>query len=304
MTLRSWIAFVALCVIWGIPYFFIKLALEGFSPAWVACGRLALGASVLLPIAWQRGMLRPVLAHKRAVVAFALVELVGPFLLIAVGERYISSSLTGILIAAVPLAVIVLSPLFGLDARLGTRRLSGLLLGFIGVVALLGLDLRNEPSQWIGVGCVAISMLGYAAGSLIVQRHLHAVDELGAVAVSLAVSTIVLLPVALLSNPIAQPSFEAWMAMFVLGAVCTAFGLLLYVYLIGAAGAARATVVTYINPALAALLGVLLLDEHFGLGSILGLILILCGSWLATSGQTAPTESRPKELSSYRGLSN
>jgi drug/metabolite transporter (DMT)-like permease len=134
---------------------------------------------------------------------------------------------------------------------------------------------------------VGISVICYAAGSLIVQRHLHAVDELGAVALSVAASSVALLPIALWSGPIPEPAFQAWSAVIVLGIVCTALGLLLYFYLIRAAGAARATVVTYINPAVAALLGVLVLDEHLGLGSTLGLVLILCGSWLATSRRPA-----------------
>ncbi len=285
MSLRAWVAFVALSLLWGLPYLFIKLALEGFSPAWIAWGRVAMAAAILAPIAWSRGVLREALAHKRAIVAFALIELTVPFYVIAVGERWISSSLAGILIATVPLMVLVLSPLFGVRERLGPRRLVGLAVGFAGVVALLGIDTVHGPLQWLGVACVLVGAAGYAAGPLVIQRHLAGVDELGAVAASLAVATVVLLPAAIPTVPDEMPSVTALTALVVLGVVCTAIALLVYFWLIGEAGAARASVLTYINPAVASLLGVLVLGEHFGVGAITGLALILLGSWMGTGGR-------------------
>ena len=151
MSGRGWMVFLALCVVWGIPYFFIKLALEEFSPACVAWSRAALGAAVLLPIAWKRGVLRPAMAHKRAILAFTLCEMVIPLYLIALGERWITSSLAGILVATLPIIVALLAPHFGVSERLGPRRLTGLAVGFAGVIALLGLDNIQGPEQWAGV---------------------------------------------------------------------------------------------------------------------------------------------------------
>jgi drug/metabolite transporter (DMT)-like permease len=282
VTWRAWTTFAALCAIWGVPYFFIKLALQDFSPAAVAWTRIALAATVLVPIAWHRGVLRPVFAHKRAVIAFAIAELVIPFSLIAMGEQWISSSLAGILIATVPLTVIVIAPAFGLRERPGLRRLLGLAIGFLGVVAILGLDTGHGPMLWAGVACMLVAVVGYAVGPLIVERYLADVDELGALACSLVVATIVLFPLAVASAPGHVPSALSLGSVVVLGLVCTALGLLLYFYLISAAGAARASVVAYINPAIAALFGVFVLDEPFGIGSATGLAMILLGSWLAT----------------------
>jgi drug/metabolite transporter (DMT)-like permease len=282
MSWRASLTFVALCLIWGFPYFLIKLALVDLSPACIAWGRIALGAAILLPIAWQRDVLRPAFAHKGAVCAFAFAELVIPFSLIALGERWISSSLAGILIATVPMTVVLVAPLFGLKEPLGMLRLAGLAIGFFGVVALLGIDGVHGPLQWAGVACMLAAVGGYAAGPLIVQRYLADVDELGSLVASLIVAAIVLLPVAALSAPDHMPSAMALISIAILGVACTALALLLYFYLINAAGAARASVVAYINPAVAAVLGVLILKEHFGIGSIVGLGLILFGSWLAT----------------------
>jgi len=223
-----------------------------------------------------------VLRHKGAVCAFAFAELVGPFFLISLGEQWVSSSFAGILIATVPLMVIVLSPLFGVRESLSGRRVAGLVIGFVGVVTLLGLDVLGGPLGWIGAACVVTATLGYAAGSLVVQRYLSGVDELGAVAASLVVATVVLFPAAILTAPDRVPSQLVLTSLVVLGVVCTSAALWLYFSLIAHIGAARAAVITYVNPAVAALLGVVILHESFGVGSALGLALILVGSWLAT----------------------
>ena len=291
MTWRTWLAFAALGVIWGLPYFFIKLALVDISPACVAWSRIALGALVLLPIAWRKGALRSVAAHKGAVVAFAFAELVGPFFLISVGERWISSSLAGILVATLPLTVILMSPLFGIHEALGTRRQVGLAVGFIGVVVLLGIGSVHGWEAWAGVACILLSTLGYALGSIIIQKYLADADELGSVAVSLGIASIVMLPAAVWSAPSHMPAPLSLFSLAVLGIVCSALALQLYFYLVARAGAARATVITYINPAVAALLGVGVLHEAFGVASAVGLALILLGSWMSTSRAPAPMQS-------------
>jgi drug/metabolite transporter (DMT)-like permease len=276
-----WLAFTALSVIWGLPYLFIKLAVAEIPPVTVAFGRLALGAAILLPVAWKRGSLRSAIAHWRPVCAFALIELAVPFPLISLGERWISSSLTAILIATVPFTVALLSPLFGLHRRLTTRRVVGLVCGFTGVVVLLGIDPVDGVLGWLGVACVVTAVVGYAIGALIVERHLHGVDEFGSVALSLAVASLVLLPGIFLTLPDHAPSMLAINSVIVLGVVCTAAALWLYFYLVARVGAARATVFTYVNPAVATLLGVVVLHERFGTSLIAGLVLILTGSWLA-----------------------
>ncbi|MGH8236947.1 MAG: DMT family transporter [Steroidobacteraceae bacterium] len=282
MTWRAWVTFAALCAIWGLPYFFIKLALQDLSPVCIAWGRITLAAIVLGPIAWRRGSLQKAFAHKWAVTAFAVGELVVPFSLIAMGEQWVSSSLTGILIATVPLSVVLIAPLFGVKEKIGALRIAGLAIGFCGVIAIVGLDTGHGPMLWAGVVCIMISVAGYAIGPLIVERYLADVDELGAVAASLVVASIVLLPLAALSAPERVPSAVSLSAVAALGVACTALALYLYFYLINVAGAARASVVAYINPAVAAVIGVLVLHEPFGVATGAGMVMILFGSWLAT----------------------
>ncbi len=251
---------------------------------WVAWGRLICASVLLVPIALWRGVLKGIAAHWVTIVAFALVELVGPFYLIALGERYISSSLAGILLAGVPLIVVIVAPLMGVHEQVSPRRLGGLAIGLIGVVVLLGLDTNQGEKGWLGAACILLAAVGYAIGPLIIQRHLAGADSLGVVSASVAIGAAVLAIPAILTAPPAFPSVVAIGSVVILGMMCTALALMLFVYVISRAGASRAAVVTYVNPAVALLLGVFLLDEHFGAGPAGGLALILLGSWLATAG--------------------
>ena len=297
MNWRTWVAFLALGVIWGVPYLLIKVALQELAPVVLAWGRTAVAVLILLPVAWQRDALRPLRSRWGAVLAFALVEFAVPFWLISLGESWISSSTTAILIATVPLNIALIGRFFGVHERFGPWRVFGLLVGLIGVVALVGLGSIAGPRGWTGVGCMLVATVGYAVGPLIVQRRLNDVDAVGPIAASLLLASLILLPPALLAWPQHWPSARALVCIVVLGGLCTAVAMLLLFYLVARAGAARAAVITYINPAVATLLGVLLLHERQGLGAVMGLALILAGSWLATRGAggaaAAPPERAP-----------
>jgi drug/metabolite transporter (DMT)-like permease len=284
VTWRGWMAFVALSVIWGLPYFFIKVAGQEVSPLLLAFGRVLLATLVLMPIAWRRGALRSLGKHKAAICAFGLIEFAIPFSLISLGERWIDSSVTGILIAMVPLSIALIQRFFGIRESLGAGRLTGLAIGFIGVAALLGTGSISGLLGWAGVGCMLISTLCYAVGPLIIQRHLNGLDSIGPLAASLLVATAVLFIPAVVEFPSSLPSTAALASIAVLGVVCTAVAMLLMFYLVHRAGASRAAVITYINPVVATLLGVLVLGEHLALGGYIAFALILLGSWLATRG--------------------
>jgi len=295
MSTRGWLAFAALGAIWGVPYFFIKLAVQEISPLVVAWSRLALAAAVLLPIALHRGALRGLWAHKGAIFAFAIIEFVVPFTAISVGERWIDSSVAGILIAAVPLTISVISRYFGQHEPLGSWRLIGLVVGLFGVITLLGFGGIHGLTGWAGAGCMLLATVGYAVGPLIIQRHLAGLDSIGPVAASQATASLVLLVPALLAWPQHMPSATTWISIAVLGLLCSAVAMLLMFYLVLHAGPARASVITYINPMVATLLGALFLDERLGLGGYASLALILAGSWLATRGsQPKPSQPQPE----------
>jgi drug/metabolite transporter (DMT)-like permease len=290
VTWRGWAAFVALGIIWGLPYFFIKVAGQELSPVILAFSRVSMATLILLPIAWHRGALRSLGKHKAAICAFGLVEFAIPFSFISLGERWISSSVTGILIAMVPLSIALIQRFFGIRESLGAWRIAGLAIGFFGVAALLGTGSISGPLGWAGVGCMLLATIGYAVGPLIIQRHLHGLDSIGPLASSLLIASIVLFIPAVMELPAVLPSAAALVSIAILGILCTAVAMLLMFYLVGHAGASRASVITYINPVVATLLGVVVLHEHLGIGGYIAFALILLGSWLATRG--VPTHKR------------
>lgn len=283
MTARGWLLFATASVVWGVPYFFIKVAVDDdMPPALVAWSRVVLGAAVLLPLAMRRGALSGLEGRWRAICAYAACEIAVPFTLIAIGEQHVSSSLTAILISSMPLLVALLSVHFAPEDRPTGLRLVGLLIGLGGVIALLGIDVAGSSDELLGAGLILVATLGYAIAPMIVQGRLADLDPLVPVAVSLGIAGIALTPAAILFPPEHTPSLEALGSIVVLGVVCTAFGLIVFFRLIAEAGASRAAVITYVNPLVAVLLGVLVLDERLGATSVLGLGLILAGSWLAT----------------------
>jgi drug/metabolite transporter (DMT)-like permease len=286
MTSRAWLLFAAVSVVWGVPYFFIKVAVEaGVPPGFVAWSRVALAAALLLPLARRRGALARLGGRWRAIVAYAACEVAVPFLLIAVGEQHISSSLAAILIASMPLMVALLSVRFSPADRPTGLRLAGLVVGFGGVVALLGVDVAGRPGELLGAALVLVATLCYGTATIVVNRFLADLDPFGPIAASLGLATVALAPVALAGLPREVPPADVLGALAVLGVVCTALGLVLFFRLVIEAGPSRAAVITYVNPLVAVVLGVLILDERLGLMSVVGLLAILGGSWLATRGR-------------------
>ena len=285
MTRRGWLLFLALSVIWGIPYLLIKVAVRELTPASLVFLRTALGAFLLLPAVMKNGNLRALLPRWRPILLFTLVEVALPWWLLSDAERRISSSLPGLLVASVPLLGALLSRLTGAHEPLGTRRLAGLGVGFAGVVALLGLDLRGDVAAIVEMTLV---VLGYALGPLIVSRRLADLASLDVVAVSIGLCALVYAPVGIAQLPPAMPSPAVIGSVGVLGIACTAVAFLLFFRLIAEVGPVRATVITYVNPAIALLAGVTVLGEPFTPGTAVGFVLIIAGSWLATG----PSRSR------------
>jgi drug/metabolite transporter (DMT)-like permease len=282
MSRRGWFAFVALSIVWGIPYLLIKVAVREISFVDVAWCDVALGAVILLPFGAIRGEIGALGGRWRAIAALALLQLALPSLLIAASERWIRSSLAGTLAATVPLLVVPLAPLFGVHESLDARRAAGLLVGFAGVVVLLGLGAPKDLYEWIGIGCMLLAALAYAIAPLIIERHLKDRQDLGSAAASLGVAVVILTPAVIWSMPTSLPSLGVLGSLVVLGMVSTGLGLALYFFLIREVGAARASVVTYFKPAIAAVLGAVVLHESFPLSSRVGLLMIILGSWMAT----------------------
>jgi drug/metabolite transporter (DMT)-like permease len=289
MSRRGGLLFAAMCVIWGIPYLLIKVAVDDVSPELLVLARTGIASVLLLPIAAFRHELRPVLGHWAPLLSFAGIEIALPWFLLGSAETRISSSLTGLLIAAVPLVATVIALTTGVRDRPGLQTRLGLALGVAGVAAIVGVNLEGASFAPIAeVGLVAVC---YAVGPAILQRWLADLPALGVIAASLALTAVVYLPAAFFSLPEQRPSAAAIGSVLALAVVCTAIAFLLFFALIAEIGPVRATVITYVNPAVAAVLGVTILSEDFTAGMGVGFVLVLAGSVLATrpSVQAAAT---------------
>ena len=285
MTRKGWLLFISMSVIWGIPYLFIKIALRELDPGVVVFARVGIAALVLLPVAASRGVLRKVRERWLAVAALACVQIAGPFLLISYGEQHITSSLTSLLIAADPLFVVLFALRLDRSERASGLRLFGLLTGMLGVVVLLGLDVGGDEQRLLGAFMVLLAAAGYAISALLIKRPTIAtLPNLGVVTVMCITSTIVLLPLAVTRLPSKIPDTEVIISLLVLSLICTALAYLLFFALVAEVGASRGTVITYVNPAVAVLLGVTLLGEPLNAAIIVGFLLIIVGCWLSTGG--------------------
>jgi drug/metabolite transporter (DMT)-like permease len=289
MSRRAWPLFAAMALIWGVPYMFIKIAVDGGAPpADVAWARVTLAAVVLLVLAARSGALRSLRGRWRWVAAYGIVEIAVPFPLIAFGEQRIPSSMAAIMIASVPLLLALVSLRYGRVERPTPVRLAGLLIGFAGVVALVGINVSGSPGELPGVLALLGAAAGYTLGPLILERHLVELDPRATMGAGLAVASLALAPLALATAPATMPSAGALASIAVLGLLCTALAFVIFSMLIGESGPARASVITYVNPLVAVCLGVLVLGEQPGAGSVAGLLLILAGSWLSTDGRLPP----------------
>ncbi len=280
MSRRGLLLFGAMCVIWGIPYLLIRVAVRELSPAFLVFARTGLAALILLPLAAQRGQLRVLRPHWRAVLLFAAVEIAITWLLLSRAEERLTSSLTGLLIAAVPLVAAVVSVATGSAHRLDRRSWIGLLVGILGVAALVGLNFGRVGIVPLLEICVVV--LGYTAGPLVLSRYLSGLPGLGVIAASVTVTALVYAPFAAFELP-SHIHLDVAASVVGLGVICTALAFVLFFELIAEVGPVRATVITYVNPAVAAVLGVVLLGERFTVSMGVGFALVLGGCVLATA---------------------
>jgi drug/metabolite transporter (DMT)-like permease len=279
MTRRSWALFAAMCVIWGVPYLLIRVAVRDFDPGTLVFARTAVGGVILLPFAFRAGGFAAVLERWRPLVAFTAIEIAVPWLALSDAERVLTSSMSGLLIAAVPLVGVVVARVARTDDRGGgVLRYTGLLLGLAGVVLLLGLDVGHVTARALLE--IALVAVGYAVAPVIMSRRLADLPSIPVVASALLLTALGYLPYAAFHWPSHVAANVAW-SVITLGVVCTAVAFVVFFALIAAIGPARATVITYVNPAVAVLLGVLLLGEKFTLGIAIGFPMILVGSVLA-----------------------
>jgi drug/metabolite transporter (DMT)-like permease len=285
MNRRAWLLMSLLAALWGASYLFIKVALEdGLDPIFIVFARLALGALVLVPLALPRGLTQ-LRGLAGPILFLALVQVTLPFLFITLGEQHISSALTGILVSAAPIFTALIAARFDDDERPHGVATAGVVMGIIGVVLLFGVDLSGDAQALAGGLMVLLASLGYAVGSLYLKHRLRGAPPVGIAASTILAGALVTLPFALFALPAQTPDLQTIGSLVALGAGGTGLAFAIYFTLIVEIGPGRASLVAYIAPGFAVFYGVTLLDEPLTVGAILGLILILAGSWIAAEGR-------------------
>lgn len=293
MSLRGWTLFAAMSVIWGIPYLMIKVAVDEVSVPVLVFARASIGAVLLLPLALSREIRSQLLRHWKPVLAFACIELVAAWLFLADAERHLSSSLTGLLIAATPMIAAILDRWVGTRERLEPLRVIGLVIGICGVAVLAERGLSGGHA-WPVIEVLLVATC-YAIGPLIAARYLTDIPGSALTAACLGVAALICLVPAALSWPMQMISAQAMFALAGLAIICTALAFVVFFALIREVGPARAPIVTYVNPAVAVVAGALILGEQVTAWSLVGLALILVGSVLATRSGASPASVRSRE---------
>ncbi len=285
MSRRGWFLFILVGFLWGVPYLFIKIAVDpdnGFSPAAVVCLRTAIGAAILVPLAMRQGQLGAAIRGIKYVAPYALLEMIGPWILIGTAEQKISSGLAGLLIASVPIWATIFASMRGDKTVWHHMRLLGIVVGFIGLIAVVGFESIKGSSDPLSIAMVLVAAIGYSYAVMMVQGALPHVSGIAINAVAMAITAIFYLPLTIIQWPTHEISTEAITAIIGLGVLSTGAAFVAFFALAAIIGVARGSLVTYLNTAFAVVLGVIILDEPFTTGMAIGLPLVLIGSYFAS----------------------
>jgi drug/metabolite transporter (DMT)-like permease len=285
MSRRGWFLFILVGFLWGVPYLFIKIAVDpdnGFSPAAVVCLRTAIGAAILIPLAMRQGQLGAAIRGIKYVAPYALLEMIGPWILIGTAEQKISSGLAGLLIASVPIWATIFASMRGDKTVWHHKRLMGIVVGFIGLIAVVGFESIKGSSDPLSIAMVLVAAIGYSYAVMMVQGALPHVSGIAINAVAMAITAIFYLPLTIIQWPTHEISSDAINAIIGLGVLSTGAAFVAFFALAAIIGVARGSLVTYLNTAFAVVLGVIILDEPFTTGMAIGLPLVLIGSYFAS----------------------
>jgi drug/metabolite transporter (DMT)-like permease len=282
MTRKSWILFGIVGFLWGIPYLLMKVAVADIPPPLIVAGRTLIGAAILIPIALRKDTLKDAIKGIRYVIPYAVLEMVGPWILITSAEKEISSGLAGLLIATVPFFASIFSSLRGDHSVWQPKRIFGLVVGFVGIIALVGIESITGTSNPKAIAMVILAAIMYAYAVLMVTTNLPGVDGIAINGVAMGLTCLFYTPIAIATWPSNPVSTQAIAALVALGVFSTAIAFMLFFIVIVEIGVARGSLTTYVNTAVAVVLGIIILDEPITLGIIVGLPMVLLGSFLAS----------------------
>ena len=282
MTRKSWIQFGIVGLLWGIPYLLMKVAVADIPPPLIVAGRTFIGAAILIPIAIRKNTFKDAIRGIKYVAPYAVLEMVGPWILITNAEKEITSGLAGLLVATVPIFSSIFSSMRGDHTVWQPKRIFGLIVGFIGIVALVGIESITGSSNPKAIAMVILASILYAYAVLMITSNLPGVDGIAINGVAMAITSIIYTPIAIAMWPSHHVSMNAIASLIALGVFSTAIAFMLFFIVIVEIGPARGSLITYVNTAFAVVLGILILGEPITLGIIVGLPMVILGSYLAS----------------------
>ena len=282
MSRKSLFHFVLVGFLWGIPYLLMKVAVEDFPPAAVVAGRTLIGASILIPIAIYRKKFKGAVLGFKFVAFYALLEMIGPWILITTAEQKINSGLAGLLVSTVPIFATIITSLRGDHSVWQFKRIVGIVVGFLGLILVVGIESITGTSDPLSIAMVLVASIGYSYAVMMVQSALPHVSGIAINAVAMAMTALFYLPFTVVQWPTHEISNEAIGAIIGLGVLSTGAAFVAFFALAAIIGVARGSLVTYLNTAFAVVLGVIILNEPLTVGILIGLPLVLIGSYLAS----------------------
>lgn len=286
MTRKSLFHFALVGLLWGIPYLLMKVAVEDFPPAAVVAGRTLIGAAILIPVALYRKTFKGAVLGFKFVALYALMEMIGPWILITTAEQEINSGLAGLLVSTVPIFSTIITSLRGDHSVWQFKRIVGIIVGFIGLILVVGIESLSGNSDPVSIAMVILASVGYAYAVIMITTNLPLVDGIAINGLAMAITTIFWSPVAIAQWP-SSISLNATLSLLALGIFSTAFAFMLFFKVMAEIGPARGSLVTYLNTAIAVVLGVIILNEPLTVGILVGLPLVLIGSYLASRKTSA-----------------
>jgi len=288
MSRKGWALFALVGVLWGVPYLFMKVAVEELSTPVIVFSRLLIGAVVLVPLALYEKTLRPALKYWKYIALYAIAEMVIPWSLITNAQKDLSSGVVALLVATVPIWATLFAHHTGDSTAAHRTRIFGIALGLIGIVFLVGFESINDVGNIRALIQVLIASASYAFAVNMITRKAPETSGVAINGIAIALSTVIFAPFAFTHLPSQMPSSKAILATIGLGVICTALAFWVFFIVLKEIGAARASLVVYPNTAVAVVLGILLLDEQLTLAIAIGLPMVLLGSYFASRKPSAP----------------
>jgi len=282
MSRKGWILFTLVGLLWGVPYLFMKVAVEELSTPMIVFTRLMIGAALLVPLALREGSLKSALKYWRYILLYAVLEMVIPWSLITSSQRDLSSGVVALLVATVPIWATLFAHQTGDSTAAHRVRIFGIIIGLIGITLIVGIESISDFGNIRALLQILVAAASYAWAVNMITRKAPGISGIAINGIAMMISSVIFAPFAIANRPETLPSLEVTLSMLGLGVLCSGIAFWVYFVVLDEIGPARASLVVYPNTAVAVVLGIVILREPITLAILIGLPLVLVGSYFAS----------------------